>query len=45
MAFGCGASEKLGDVVGEVNIDAAGSKLSVISSRCSSEVEGGIGYR
>jgi hypothetical protein len=25
VAFGCGASEKLGDVVGEANIDAAGS--------------------
>jgi hypothetical protein len=24
-AFGCGGSEKLGDVVGEVNVDAAGS--------------------
>jgi hypothetical protein len=25
VALGCGVSEKLGDVVGEVNIDAAGS--------------------
>jgi hypothetical protein len=25
MALGCGASEKLCDVVGEVNVDAAGS--------------------
>jgi hypothetical protein len=23
--FGCGGSKKLGDVIGEVNIDAAGS--------------------
>jgi hypothetical protein len=45
MVFSCGGSEKLGDVVGEVNVDAAGSLLSVISSRCSGEVEGGVGYR
>jgi hypothetical protein len=25
VAFGCDASEKLGDVVGEANVDAAGS--------------------
>jgi hypothetical protein len=25
VALGCGASEKLGDVIGEVNVDAAGS--------------------
>jgi hypothetical protein len=25
VAFGCGGSDKLGDVVGEVNIDAARS--------------------
>jgi hypothetical protein len=25
VAFGCGASEKIGDGVGEANVDAAGS--------------------
>jgi hypothetical protein len=45
MVLGCGASEKIREVVGEVNVIAAGSLLSVISSRCSGEVEGGVGYR
>jgi hypothetical protein len=45
VVLGCGVLEKLGDFVGEVNVDAAGSSSSSISSRCSGEVRDGVAYR
>jgi hypothetical protein len=45
VAFGCGASEKVGDVVGEANVEAAWSYASSFTSRRSGEVGDGIGYR
>jgi hypothetical protein len=44
-AFGCGASEELGDAVGEVNVDAARSWLACFTSSRSGDVGDGVGYR
>jgi hypothetical protein len=45
VAFGCGRSEKVSEVVGEVNVEAAWSWACSFSSRCSGEVGDGVGYR
>jgi hypothetical protein len=44
-AFGYGGSEKLGDAVGEVNVNVARSWACFFTSRCSGDVGDGIGYR
>jgi hypothetical protein len=45
VAFGCSGSEKVGEVVGEVNIETARSWACSFSSRRSGEVGDGVGYR
>jgi hypothetical protein len=45
VAFGCGLSEKVGDVVKEAIIEAARSWACSFTSRCSGEVSDGVGYR
>jgi hypothetical protein len=45
VAFGCGRSKKVGEVVEEVNIEAARSWACSFSSRCSGKVVDGISYR
>jgi hypothetical protein len=44
VAFGCGSSKKVGDVVGEANVEAARSWACSFTSRRSSEVGDGVGY-
>jgi hypothetical protein len=45
VAFGCSGSEKVGEVVEEVNVEAAWSWACSFTSRHSSEVDDGISYR
>jgi hypothetical protein len=44
VAFGCGLSEKVGDVVREANVEAAPSWACSFTSRCSGKVGDGVGY-
>jgi hypothetical protein len=44
VAFGCGWSEKVGEVVGEVNVEAAQSWACSFTSRRFGEVSDGVGY-
>jgi hypothetical protein len=45
MAFGCGLSEKVDDVVGEAIVKVAWSWACSFTSRRSGEVSDGVGYR
>jgi hypothetical protein len=45
VAFGYGGSVKVGEVIGEVNVEAARSWACSFTSRCSGEVGDGVGYR
>jgi hypothetical protein len=45
VAFGCGSSKKVGDVIGEANVEAARSWACSFTSRCFGEVGDGVGYR
>jgi hypothetical protein len=44
VAFGCGGSEKVDEVIGEVNVEATRSWACSFTSRRSSEVGDGVGY-
>jgi hypothetical protein len=44
VAFGCGGSEKVGEVVGEVSVEAAWSWACSSTYRRSGEVGDGVGY-
>jgi hypothetical protein len=43
VAFGCGGSEKVGEVVGEVNVEAARPWACSFTSRCSGDGGDGVG--
>jgi hypothetical protein len=45
VAFGYGGSEKVGEVVREVNVEAARSWACSFTYRRSGEVGDGVGYR
>jgi hypothetical protein len=44
VTFGCGGSENVGEVVGEVNVKAARPWACSFTSRCSGDGGDGIGY-
>jgi hypothetical protein len=44
VTFGCGGLEKVGVVVGEVNVKAARPWACSFTSRCSSDDGDGVGY-
>jgi hypothetical protein len=45
VALGCGGSKKVGEVVGEVSVEAAWSWAFSFTYRRSGEVGDGVGYR
>jgi hypothetical protein len=45
VAFGCSGSEKVDEVVGEVNVEAARSWACSFTSRHFGKVGDGVGYR
>jgi hypothetical protein len=43
VAFGCGGSEKVGELVGEVDVEAAWPWACSFTSRCSGDGGDGVG--